>query len=191
MKHNTPISTLLRTLWIGALCAASSLALAQQVGTAQPVAPGRISVTETLLGILGYARWPNESMPLRVCVAGRSVHTDPWLKNGLAPLPQRPIVVQALAPDSDASIAAQCDALYIGTLDDAASRRIFSNVVGYPVLTVSERIPPCAAGAMVCLDASNPMGVQFEVNLDAVARSGVRVNPQVLRLGRPAGKTAP
>nr|WP_315245652.1 YfiR family protein [uncultured Albidiferax sp.] len=191
MKRPTLLSTMLRTLWGSALCLVSSLTLAQQLGTAPPMAVGRIGVTETLLGILGYARWPNESMPLRVCIAGRSMHTDQWLKNGLAALPQRPIVVQALAPSSDASIAVQCDALYIGTLDDAASRRIFSNVVGYPVLTVSERIPPCAAGAMVCLDASNQNGVQFEVNLDAVARSGVRVNPQVLRLGRPAGKMAP
>jgi hypothetical protein len=191
MKRMAPLSPLLRALWASALWAMGSLAMAQQVGPTPPVAVGRIGVTETLLGILGYARWPNESMPLRVCIAGRSTHTDPWLKNGLAALPHRPIVVQALAQDSDASIVAQCDALYIGTMDDTASRRIFSNVVGYPVLTVSERIPPCAAGAMVCLDASNPMGVQFEVNLDAVARSGVRVNPQVLRLGRPSGKVAP
>ena len=191
MKRIPRLFPLLRALCAGALCAVNGMALAQQLGATPPVAAARIGVTETLLGILGYARWPNESMPLRVCIAGRSAHTDQWLKNGLAALPQRPIVVQALATDSGASIAAQCDALYIGTLDDATSRRIFAHVVGYPVLTVSERIPPCAAGAMVCLDANNQNGVQFEVNLDAVVRSGVRVNPQVLRLGRPAAKATP
>ncbi|BDT69630.1 hypothetical protein os1_38210 [Comamonadaceae bacterium OS-1] len=191
MKRTSVFSTMLRALWNTALCTMGSLALAQQGAAAPPVAVERVGVTETLLGILSYARWPIETSPLRVCVAGRSTHTDPWLKNGLAALAQRPIVVQALAPNNDAPIAAQCDALYLGTLDDATSRRIFSNVVGYPVLTVSERVPPCAAGAMVCLDASNPNGVQFEINLDAVARSGVRVNPQVLRLGRSFGKTAP
>ncbi|WP_367847951.1 YfiR family protein [Rhodoferax sp. WC2427] len=191
MKRAIVFSTMLRTLLGCAMFAMGGLALAQQGGAAPPVAVERVGVTETLLGILSYARWPNESSPLRVCIAGRSTHADPWLKNGLAALAQRPIVVQALAPNSDAPIAAQCDALYIGSLDDATSRRIFSTVVGYPVLTVSERVPPCAAGAMVCLDANNPSGVQFEVNLDAVARSGVRVNPQVLRLGRPSGKIAP
>lgn len=156
-----------------------------------PVAVERLGVPETLLGILSYARWPNESMPLRLCIAGRSLHTEHLLKNGLAALAQRPIVVRALALDNDAPIATQCDALYIGTLDESASRRIFSNVVGYPVLTVSERISPCAAGAMVCLDANDQNSVQFEINLDAVARSGVRVNPQVLRLGRRAAKAHP
>lgn len=187
MKYAVRLSGTLRVLLGSAFCAMTSLALAQQ----PPTTVERLSVSDTLLGILSYARWPNESMPLRLCIAGHSVHTEHLLKIGLAALPHRPIVVQALVLDNGVPIATQCDALYLGTLDDSTANRIFSNVVGYPVLTVSERTPPCAAGAMVCLDANDQNRVQFEVNLDAVARSGVRVNPQVLRLGRRAAKASP
>ena len=187
MKCTARLCTKLRALLGSAFCVLTCLALAQQ----PPVTVERLGVSETLLGILSYARWPNESMPLRLCVAGHSIHTEHLLKNGLAALAQRPIVIHALALDNEAPIATQCDALYMGTLDESTSRRIFSSVVGYPVLTVSERIPPCATGAMVCLDANDQNSVQFEVNLDAVARSGVRVNPQVLRLGRRSGKARP
>lgn len=187
MRCTVRLSATLRALLGSAFCVLTSLTLAQQ----RPMEVERLGVSETLLGILSYARWPNESMPLRLCVVGRGIHTEHLLKNGLAALAHRPIVIHALALDNDTPIATQCDALYIGTLDESTSRRIFSNVVGSPVLTVSERIPPCAAGAMVCLDPNDPNRVHFEVNLDAVARSGVRVNPQVLRLGRRAAKALP
>jgi hypothetical protein len=36
---------------------------------------------------------------------------------------------------------------------------------------------------MFCLDIT-PQGVSFELNLDSMARSGVRVNPRVLGLAR-------
>ena len=39
---------------------------------------------------------------------------------------------------------------------------------------------------MFCLDVRDA-GVGFETNLDAVARSGVRVNPRVLQLARRKG----
>lgn len=167
-----------------ALCAGAGLACAA------PLLPmGRLGMPDTLVGILSYARWPHESAPLRLCVVGRSVHAERFLKEGLEGLAQRPIVAQRLALEVEA--ATQCDALYLGHLDDAAWRRLLPPLAGQAVLTVCERSSACAAGGMVSLDISDTNNVQFEVNLDAVARGGVRLNPQVLRLGRRAPKPTP
>ena len=54
---------------------------------------------------------------------------------------------------------------------------------GQPLLTISEVAADCATGGMFCLDIT-PQGVSFELNLDSMARSGVRVNPRVLGLAR-------
>lgn len=191
MTAGAPPGSWLRAVLVGMLCGWIHLGLAQPVPATLPAAVERLGVPETLLGILSYARWPNESAPLRLCIAGRGTHTEYLLKNGLAALAQRPIQVRLMALTDGALFNTQCDAIYIGTVDEAVARRIFAQVVGHPVLTVSERTPFCAAGVMVCLDTNDISRVQFEVNLDAVARSSVRVNPQVLRLGRRTTKAGP
>jgi hypothetical protein len=166
-----------------AVCALCSLALGGQARSADAaagVSGGGPDVTQTLLGILGYTRWPAEPNPLRLCVAGRSAAGDRLLHQGLEQPSSRPVVVRKM-PEAD--IALQCDALYVGTLDEAAWRRIFTAIVDRAVLTVCERSPGCAASGMISLNLDDGARVQFEVNLDLVARSAVRINPQVLRLG--------
>ncbi len=149
---------------------------------AAPQAPSRLDVNETLIGIFGYTRWPTDPNPLRLCVAGESAHADRLVRQGLDTAGARPVTVRRIGPET--GVAAQCDALYVGTLDEAAWRRIFANILGQPVLTVCERSPVCAVGGMICLDIDANARVTFEINLDSVARSTVRINPQVLRLGR-------
>ncbi len=169
-----------------ALCVWASLGPAW----AAPALPiERLGMPDTLVGILSYARWPDESAPLRLCVVGRSVHAERFLQEGLEGLVQRPIVAQRLTVEYQA--VAQCDALYLGVLDEASWRRMQVQLIGQPVLTVCERSAACAAGGMVSLDISDSNNVQFEVNLDAVARGSVRLNPKVLRLGRRPPKPAP
>ena len=152
-------------------------------------AADRLNVAETVRGILSYARWPDESRPMRLCVTGRSVHGEALLAQGLPPLNQRTVVTLRVPVDAD--VPAQCDALYVGQLEENAWRSLFSHIAGRPVVTMCERSPICMIGGMFCLDVdASSAGVPFEVNLDSVARSGVRVNPQVLRLGRRAAKGA-
>jgi len=149
----------------------------------------RLSVADTVRGILSYARWPDESHALRLCVIGSGAHGETLLNNGLNPLTQRPVTLLRVSIDAD--VVAQCDALYVGELDEDSWRTLFSRIAGKPVLTICERSPICMIGGMFCLDVhTNSAGVPFEVNLDSVARSGVRVNPQVLRLGRRTAKSS-
>lgn len=149
-------------------------------------AQDRLSVADTVRGILSYARWPTEPNPLRLCVTGRSVHADTLLAHGLSPLGTRAVTVSRMPADTE--VSAQCDALYVGHLEETGWRHLFAQIAGRPVLTLCERSPACATGGMFCLDVDDVASIPFEVNLDSVARSGVRVNPQVLRLGRRTAK---
>jgi hypothetical protein len=155
---------------------------------AMPVAD-RMTVADTVRGILGYARWPDESHPLRLCVMGRGPHGELLLNQGVGTLAQRAVVMSRLAETAD--VGSQCDALYVGQMDERQWREIFAHLAGTPVLTICERSPICTIGGMFCLDVDTASGgVPFEVNLDSVARSGVRINPQVLRLGRRVTRSA-
>ncbi|MNV82607.1 hypothetical protein D3C71_1763520 [compost metagenome] len=83
----------------------------------------------------------------------------------------------------DAQVAQACDAIYIGKLDQAQRDRLFQSLSGQPVLSISEADDSCTVGSLFCLRVSDQQ-VAFEVNLDSVARSGVRIHPSVLQLSR-------
>jgi hypothetical protein len=84
---------------------------------------------------------------------------------------------------SDASLAGSCEAVYIGKLDKAQRDQLFKAINGHPVLSISEADDPCTVGSLFCLRVGDEQ-VAFDVNLDSVARSGVRIHPSVLQLSR-------
>jgi len=51
------------------------------------------------------------------------------------------------------------------------------------VLSISEGGDQCTVGSLFCLRVGDEQ-VSFEVNLDSVARRGVRSHPRVLQLSR-------
>jgi len=139
------------------------------------------AVTQVVLGILSYARWPAEPVPLRLCLVGPTEYADDLIKGNLQNSGQ-PLQVRRLLAD-DREVAQACDAVYIGKLDDGQRDRLFQAVSGKPVLSISEADDPCTVGSLFCLRVSDQQ-VAFEVNLDSVARSGVRIHPSVLQLSR-------
>ncbi len=156
---------------------------------AQPAQAG-LDLRDTLAGILAYTRWPVEPDPLRLCVMGQSPHADNLLQRGLATAGPRPVTVRR--PQPDIAIAPQCDAVYIATLDADSWRALLADLTGRSVLTLCERSELCTAGGMVRLQVdSSEHQVRFEVNLDAVARSTVRIHPLVLKLGRRSASGEP
>lgn len=60
---------------------------------------------------------------------------------------------------------------------------LISQYQGRALLLISEQNPECAIGSAFCLITEQNQ-VRFSVNLDALTRSGVRVNPDVLMLAR-------
>lgn len=139
------------------------------------------SVTQVVLGILSYARWPVEPTQLRLCIVGPTEYTDDLVK-GTTQATGRSVTVRRLLADNP-SIVSECDALYIGKLTDEERSRLFASVTGRPVLSISESDDPCTVGSLFCLRVGDEQ-VSFEVNLDSVARSGVRIHPSVLQLSR-------
>ena len=93
-----------------------------------------------------------------------------------------PLEVQRV-PIDDSALGAACEVVYLGGLSDAERERVNTAVAGHPVLTIAEHDPSCTAGSMFCLNVDGER-VTFDINLDAVARSGVRVHPNVLSLAR-------
>lgn len=139
------------------------------------------SVTQVVLGILSYARWPVEPEKLRLCLLGPTQYTDDLVK-GTTQATGRPVVVRRLLANYPA-IATECDAVYIGELSAEERSGLFTSLSGHPVLSISEADEHCAVGSLFCLRVSDQQ-VSFEVNLDSVARSGVRIHPSVLQLSR-------
>ncbi|HSW22211.1 MAG TPA: YfiR family protein, partial [Burkholderiaceae bacterium] len=84
----------------------------------------------------------------------------------------------------------ECEAIYVGTLAIHTARNLLQSMVGRPVLMIGEGQEFCTDGGMFCLHPG-AVEVGFAVNLDAVARSGLRVNPRVLRMARHATGSGP
>ncbi|MBN7798384.1 YfiR family protein [Parahaliea mediterranea] len=140
------------------------------------------AVDQVVAGILSYVRWPQEPTVRQLCVVGPTEHADRLLQ-ATHQTDGRPLNVQRRAI-GDPQLSLKCNALYIGIINHESLQRLLSGLAGQPVLTISEGDPACSVGSAFCLHVGKPR-VSFEVNLDAVARSGVRVHPSVLKLGKP------
>ncbi len=138
------------------------------------------AVRQVVLGIVSFTRWPATPVRLHLCVTGKPDYagglTDP-LQAGSTVLD-----VQRVRFD-DPALGIACDVVYLGALDNDERARVRTALAGHPVLTIAEHDESCTAGAMFCLTVEGER-VTFDINLDAVARSGVRVHPNVLNLAR-------
>ena len=141
------------------------------------------AVRQVVLGIISFTRWPTTPVRLHLCVTGR-----PDYARGLTDTLQAGstlLDVQRVRFD-DPSLGIACDVVYLGALGNDERTRVRAAVAGHPVLTIAEHDPSCTAGSMFCLNVDGER-VSFDINLDAVARSGVRVHPNVLNLARRQG----
>ena len=167
-----------RLLLVTMLCLLAPRLFAQTPSLAEHRAQ---AVTQVVLGILSYARWPVEPQTLRLCIVGPTQYTDDLIK-GTTQATGRPVSVRRLLADHP-DIVSACDAVYIGKLSMDERNRLFTSLIGHPVLSISEGGDQCTVGSLFCLRVSDEQ-VSFEVNLDSVARSGVRIHPSVLQLSR-------
>jgi len=169
--------------WLLSLC----LFLLSTPCFAQPETPISLAeqrakaVTQVVLGILSYARWPIEPAQLQQCVVGPTEYTDDLLK-GATQSSGRQVFVRRLLVNNP-TIADDCNALYLGKLSDEERSSLFNALAGHAVLSISEGGDQCTVGTLFCLRVADEQ-VSFEVNLDSVARSGVRIHPSVLQLSR-------
>lgn len=178
----------LRFTSLAIMTSAAALATAQPAVPANvPLGPGTQRLSEgtahLVASLLAYVRWPARPEALRVCIAGPAQHAD--LIGAQQVAGDGAIAARAVQPGSPGA-AAGCDALYIGGLAPAATAQAVAAVRGRPVVTIVENDPACRSEAMFCL-VYGPDAISFRLNVDAVSRSPVRVDPRVLRLARGQG----
>lgn len=140
-----------------------------------------LAISTTVWGIVGYARWPEEPTPLRVCVVGHSAYEDALRNSAHVLMPGRQVDLGRLSGEDNP--VGRCDVVYVGAMAPARRAALLQQLHGLPVLTIGEDADFCSDGGMFCLEPRDD-GLRFEANLDAIARSQLRINPQVLRLSR-------
>jgi hypothetical protein len=91
----------------------------------------------------------------------------------------RRTVRRALA--SPAAVTSACNVVYMGRVEQRAAQQSFAAVRGKGVLTIAENDPQCRSQAMFCLLPGREV-LGFAINIDAVSRSGLRIDPRVLRM---------
>lgn len=136
-----------------------------------------VETARIVTGIIEFTRWPGPAAPLTLCVAGPAQHAARL--DGLRLADGRTIQRRQVAPLPIA--VGGCNALYIGQVEPAATRALTAAARGRAVLTIAEADPTCRSQAMFCM-VHEPRSISFRMNIDAIARSGLRVDPRVLRL---------
>jgi len=137
------------------------------------------AVARTVRAITDYTRWPQAKAMLVLCVAGNARHASQlggWRTSGGQEVQRRNIAAQGAA-------TAGCDIVYIGTIPLAVQSQLTAAVRGKGVLTIAEDDPGSSSEAMFALDYL-PQSLSFRLNIDAVSRSGLKVDPRVLRIAK-------
>ncbi|MBN8484984.1 MAG: YfiR family protein [Sphingomonadales bacterium] len=148
-----------------------------------PAIPGESryagAVVRTVRGMIEYTRWPQHNDPLVLCVAGPTQHAG---QIGSIRLSDGRRVDRRNVNATPGALGG-CHILYLGNLAIALQRQLTEAVRGRGVLTIAEADPSNAAEAMFAF-TYKPNGLSFRLNVDAVSRSGLRVDPRVLRLSQ-------
>lgn len=145
------------------------------------------AVNRMLGGIIGYARWPDgqRGAVRNMCLVG-----TPRLTDHIAPVaPGGPAVTVRRMTIDGVTDGGDCDILFLGRMPAADRQRLIVWVRGRASLTITDDDPACIYGAMFCL-ANRQSGLSFSVNLDAIGRGPLRIDPRVLKIGRD-GEGAP
>ncbi|MGY3901141.1 YfiR family protein [Aeromonas lusitana] len=138
-------------------------------------------VRQTVLDILSYTRWPNEPAELRLCITAPTEYAGALLT--IRQQANGRLVGVHRYDAGDEALIQRCDVIYLGVLAQEQRLSLFERLRGHAILSISEQSDECIADAVFCLKAGQDR-VRFKVNLDALARSGVRVHPAVLKLAR-------
>nr|WP_251373807.1 YfiR family protein [Janthinobacterium sp. JC611] len=139
-------------------------------------------VAQVLFGIISYVRWPVARPEVRVCMLGAPRYGAAIVDTPASSLGQR---IRVKIPAA-ASAASECDVVYLGSLPDGEREHLLAQIIGKPILSVAEPGTSCSVGTMFCLRLSEAQ-IGFDVNLDAIARSGLRVHPNALQIARRKG----
>lgn len=139
------------------------------------------TMARAVLDIISYAHWPVQPEVYRLCVAGSTVYLREMAAQTTV-VAGRPVQVRDVDLHGVPSLSS-CDVVYIGSLASDVRKDVLTDAQRLRILTIEEQSEDCADGAMFYLRAHDNR-FSLKVNLDAISRSGIRINPKVLLLGR-------
>lgn len=145
-------------------------------------ADSTLSPAALVVAILAYTGWPARDRPLVLCIS-RPAPDAASIQSQAEQLKLR-WAVQTRLVEVEEPLPLSCDAVYFDRWSSPAQRTALQTLAGRPVLSIGWGADFCSDGGLVCLSPGRT-GLRFELNLDAVSRSGLRMHPQVLRLTHP------
>lgn len=127
------------------------------------------------------ARLPAGGGPVQVCVI-KGDEMEAALREALVDkvVGTHPLQVAALGMDDDFS---PCHVLYLGAHSSARNAALMAQVRGKGVLLVDEGPRFAWPNGMIRLFQDDNR-MRFELNLEALERSGLKVDPRLIRLAR-------
>jgi hypothetical protein len=135
------------------------------------------ATARTVRAMIEYTRWPSPQDPLVLCVVGAAQHAGGL--GGIRLADGRRVERRNVSAAPGA--LGGCDVVYLGSLPIVQQRQLTAAVGGRGVLTIAEADPANASEAMFVL-TYQPSALSFRLNVDAVSRSGLKVDPRVLRV---------
>jgi hypothetical protein len=143
-----------------------------------------LAVPRIVLGIIAYSRWPQKPDPFRLCVAGDAAEIDALfdVRSVVGGNAVAPVQLDIHTP----RLEGLCDIFYVGRgLDSASRRALYMGAEGQAMLTISTADPDCREGSLFCLKWSSDVATPaLLLNLEAITRSPIQVNPRVLQITR-------
>jgi hypothetical protein len=138
-----------------------------------------LRAAEYLPGFIQYVRWPAEEsidawQVCRLLPPGKASRPDGRTARG------KPVAVRPIAA-GDA--LAGCQILDLTDAPAPSVKALLAQARKQPILTIGDDAAFCTAGGVVCLRTGDGAS-GFEINLSAVQEAGLRVNAQLLNLGR-------
>lgn len=186
LRHRQRLAppVLLAVVLLASLLACGALAPCAAWAQAGAAADARrpAEVAQVLFGIISYVRWPMARPEVRVCMLGVPRYGAAIVDTPASSLGQR---IRVKIP-ATGSAASECDVAYLGGLPEGEREHLLAQIIGKPILSVAEPGTSCTVGTMFCLRL-NEAQIGFDVNLDAIARSGLRVHPNALQIARRKG----
>jgi hypothetical protein len=149
-------------------------------------------LADLLIGIAQYTRWPGDASSVQVCIDDRDAPTALAVERRLAEgasTSRRDFTLASRRLNSDSAQGLlDCQVVYFEDAGATLRPALLIALANRPILTIGHGEDFCSYGGLFCL-TSAPTGWRIQANLDAIARSGLRVNPQLLRLTQRDGLT--
>lgn len=155
----------------------------QLAGRLQATASTLQDRPDLLAGIIQYTQWPAPKEPLRLCVDQGDPDTAAITAYFSEHREQHPHVQASVQHVQGATLdeLGACQVIYFGKSTARTLPALLAQLSSRPVLTVGQGEDFCTDSGLFCL-IDTTTGTRIGANLDAIARSGLRINPRLLRL---------